>query len=151
MARIFGIPDRSRPLSLGFVLVTALVIIPVVLLHFVFNVDLTMVFKGWAWFVLGFCVLAALCVLVLLIPRAHQANRIMDLMSAGKIEEACREGLGLMEKTPDDPLIRINTVAAHHRAGKFEDARRLLGELNPERLPKVVRVAFEDWQAKLSK
>ena len=118
---IFGIQDRSRKVTWKFLLACAIVG------GVLFAMDRwapgakKAVLLGLAGLVVAFIVLSVAYGLVF--RRTHPASRISDLLQAGKTDEACSEAASLLEKTPDDPLVQLNSVAAYNAAGNLGRAR----------------------------
>jgi membrane protein implicated in regulation of membrane protease activity len=101
---------------------------------------------------LGLAVMSALLLILVFavaFARRHPADRIHRLLQEGKVEEAVRETEALVKERPDDPIVRINGTAAYARAGKTEEARRLLEGVDPQKLSGIAKDAYESWKRKL--
>lgn len=144
---IFGIPDPSPKVTWRFLL--GCVILAAVLFGlrpFLGPIAGSIVLWTFAGLV-GLLIIAF--VFVALFRARHPCNRIAKLLQAGKIQDACVLGATLLQKSPEDDLIRLNCVAAQFAAGNTGEARRLYEAIRPERVPEALREGYRSWRDQL--
>lgn len=94
-----------------------------------------------------FSVALALVAVVALVRLArakrHPALKVGRLVSEGRVAEACDLGQALLERSPDDPLVRINLASALREAGRPEDARQVFDGITEESVPPYLRPTYE--------